>query len=125
MVEIKSKQRILVVDDDPRIVRFIRSSLIARGYEVVTAANGNEALEMVQEEQPDIMLLDIFLPVKDGFEVLQELRTFSDMPVIAFSANSSVSDRVLSLGAIDFVGKPFTPDELIRRVKLVLNQKKK
>jgi CheY-like chemotaxis protein len=71
MVEIKSKQRILVVDDDPRIVRFIRSSLIARGYEVVTAANGNEALEMVQEEQPDIMLLDIFLPVKDGFEVLQ------------------------------------------------------
>jgi two-component system KDP operon response regulator KdpE len=124
MIEVKNKQRILVVDDDPRIVRFIRSSLIARGYEVFTAANGDEALEIAEAEQPDIMLLDIFLPVKDGFEVLKELRAFSDMPVLAFSANSSVSERALSLGAIDFIGKPFTPDELIRRVKLVLNREK-
>ena len=118
------KFRILVVDDDPRIVRFIRSSLVARGYEVFTAANGDEALTIIQAEQPDIMLLDIFLPVKDGFEVLKELRAFSEMPVLAFSANNSTSEKALSLGAIDFVAKPFTPDELVRRMKLILNRER-
>jgi two-component system KDP operon response regulator KdpE len=115
------KQRVLVVDDDPRIIRFIRASLMAHGYDVLTATNGEEALEVVKMNKPDIMLLDIRLPVKDGFEVLQELRTFSSMPVIAFSANSSVSKQALSLGANDFVSKPFTPDEMIKRARSILN----
>jgi two-component system KDP operon response regulator KdpE len=116
------KQRVLVVDDDPRIIRFIRASLMAHGYDVLTATNGEEALEVVKMNTPDIMLLDIRLPVKDGFEVLQELRTFSSMPVIAFSANSSVSKQALSLGANDFVSKPFTPDEMIERTRSILNR---
>jgi two-component system KDP operon response regulator KdpE len=116
------KQRVLVVDDDPRIIRFIRASLMAHGYDVLTATNGEEALEVVKVNTPDIMLLDIRLPVKDGFEVLQELRTFSSMPVIAFSANSSVSKQALSLGANDFVSKPFTPDEMIERTRSILNR---
>lgn len=119
------KQRVLVVDDDPRIIRFIRASLMAHGYEVLTATNGEEALEVVKMNTPDIMLLDIRLPVKDGFEVLQELRTFSSMPVIAFSANSSVSKQALSLGANDFISKPFTPDEMITRTRSILNRTKK
>jgi two-component system KDP operon response regulator KdpE len=119
------KQCVLVVDDDPRIIRFIRASLMAHGYDVLTAINGEEALEVVKMNTPDIMLLDIRLPVKDGFEVLQELRTFSSMPVIAFSANSSVSKQALSLGANDFVSKPFTPDEMITRTRSILNRTKK
>jgi len=119
------KQRVLVVDDDPRIIRFIRASLMAHGYDVLTATNGEEALEVVKMNTPDIMLLDIRLPVKDGFEVLQELRTFSSMPVIAFSANSSVSKQALSLGANDFISKPFTPDEMITRTRAILNRTKK
>lgn len=119
------KQRVLVVDDDPRIIRFIRASLMAHGYDVLTATNGEEALEVVRMNPPDIMLLDIRLPVKDGFEVLQELRTFSSMPVIAFSANSSVSKQALSLGANDFISKPFTPDEMITRTRAILNRTKK
>lgn len=119
------KQRVLVVDDDPRIIRFIRASLMAHGYDVLTAINGEEALEVVKMNTPDIMLLDIRLPVKDGFQVLQELRTFSSMPVIAFSANSSVSKQALSLGANDFISKPFTPDEMITRTRAILNRTKK
>jgi two-component system KDP operon response regulator KdpE len=119
------KQRVLVVDDDPRIIRFIRASLMAHGYDVLTAINGEEALEVVKMNTPDIMLLDIRLPVKDGFEVLQELRTFSSMPVIAFSANSSVSKQARSLGANDFISKPFTPDEMITRTRSILNRTKK
>lgn len=119
------KQRVLVVDDDPRIIRFIRASLMAHGYDVLTASNGEEALEVVKMNTPDIMLLDIRLPVKDGFQVLQELRTFSSMPVIAFSANSSVSKQALSLGANDFISKPFTPDEMITRTRSILNRTKK
>ena len=115
------KNCVLVVDDDPRIVRFIRVGLIAHGYDVLTAADGAEALELVRAKQPDIILLDIIMPVKDGFEVLQELRTFSSVPVIAFSAQSSASSRALSLGANDFVSKPFRPDELVQRIKLLLN----
>lgn len=119
------KQRVLVVDDDPRIIRFIRASLMAHGYDVLTAINGEEALEVVKMNTPDIMLLDIRLPVKDGFEVLQELRTFSSMPVIAFSANGSVSKQALSLGANDFISKPFIPDEMIARTKSILNRTKR
>jgi two-component system KDP operon response regulator KdpE len=119
------KQCVLVVDDDPRIIRFIRASLMAYGYDVLTAINGEEALEIVKMNTPDIMLLDIRLPIKDGFEVLEELRTFSSMPVIAFSANSSVSKQALSLGANDFISKPFTPDEMIKRTRSILNRTKK
>ena len=114
------KRRILVVDDELRIVRFLRTSLSARGYEVISATNGEEALELARVEQPDIMLLDLFLPVIDGFEVLRKLRSFSRLPVIAFSANDSARDRVLNLGANDFIAKPFAPDDLVKRIEAVL-----
>ena len=112
--------RVLVVDDELRILKFLRASLLAHGYEVITATNGKEALELARLKQPDIMLLDMFLPVMDGFEVLQKLRSFSKLPVIAFSASNSVRDRVLNFGANDFVAKPFAPDDLIKTIEALL-----
>lgn len=112
--------RVLVVDDEPRILRFLRTSLSAHGYTVITATNGEEAIELARAEQPDIMLLDMFLPVMDGFEVLQKLRSFSSLPVIVFSASNSVRDRVINLGANEFVAKPFAPDDLIKTIEALL-----
>lgn len=114
------KTRVLVVDDEPRILRLLCTSLSAHGYEVITATNGEEALELARVEQPDIILLDVFLPVMDGFEVLQKLRSFSRLPVVAFSASNSVRDRVLNLGANDFVAKPFVPDDLVKTIETLL-----
>jgi DNA-binding response OmpR family regulator len=113
--------RVLVVDDEPRILDFLRSKLRASGYEVVTAGNGLEALEQVQAEEPDLVVLDILMPRKDGFETLKELRTFSPVPTIVLSARGENADKVkgLSLGADDYLAKPFSPDELIARIEAV------
>ena len=120
----RGKTRILVVDDDVKILRFLRTSLKLSGYEVFTATSGEEALELFKSEKPDIMLLDILMPGMYGFEVLTRLRTVSELPVIAFSAHASTAEEALQLGANDFLAKPFKPDELIERIRSLLNQKK-
>jgi two-component system, OmpR family, KDP operon response regulator KdpE len=109
-----SKIRVLVVDDDVKILRFLRSSLTLAGYDVATVTSGEEALKLVESDKPDIMLLDLFMPVMDGFEVLERIRSASELPVIAFSAHISAADRALCLGANRFLSKPFRPDELIK-----------
>ena len=125
MTEItEPKSRVLVVDDEPRIVRFVRTSLTAFGYEVITASNGEEALQLVSSKKPDIMVLDIVMPGIDGFEVLKRLRTSSDLPVIVFSARSSNLEKARSLGADDFIIKPFLPEEMARRIGAVLDRKR-
>ncbi len=113
--------RILVVDDDERIVNFLRSKLKASGYEVLTASNGVEGLEQAQAQEPDLIVLDLIMPKMDGLEMLKELRTFSPVPVIILTAKGADADRIkgLQLGADDYLPKPFNPDELVARVEAV------
>jgi two-component system KDP operon response regulator KdpE len=112
---------ILLVDDEQRIVSFLKSKLKVSGYDVITALNGTEALEQVRAMEPDFVVLDIMMPKKDGFETLKELRAFSSVPVIVLSAKDSNEDKVkgLELGADDYMAKPFSPDELIARIEAV------
>ncbi|MFH1002584.1 MAG: response regulator transcription factor [Chloroflexota bacterium] len=113
--------RVLVVDDEPRIITFLRSKLKASGYEVLTAGNGLEALEQVRAQEPDLVVLDLLMPRMDGLEVLKELRSFSPVPVIILSARGHDTDKIkgLSLGADDYLPKPFNPDELVARIEAV------
>jgi DNA-binding response OmpR family regulator len=123
MNEINRKQRVLVVDDHPKVLRFIEIDLKLRGYEVKTTVSGEDALEMIKTDAPDILLLDIIMPGIDGFEVLKELRTFSKLPVITFSASSANYSEAMRLGASDFIAKPFEPDEMEKRIKTLLRHK--
>ena len=113
--------RVLVVDDEQRILNFLSSKLKLSGYEVLTAGNGVEALERVQAQEPDLVVLDVMMPKMDGFETLKELRTFSSVPVIILSAKGANADKVkgLHLGADDYLAKPFSPDELVARIEAV------
>ncbi len=114
---------VLVVDDDPAILGFIRTSLKANSYDVITASDGTEALQLLESGKPDIVLLDVLMPGKDGLQVLHELRAFSKLPVIVFSAKTGLRDKALSLGANDFVAKPFTPEQMVIRIKLLLEDR--
>jgi len=113
--------RVLVVDDEPRILKFLELKLKASGYGVLTANNGFEALEQVEAQEPDLVVLDVLMPKKDGFETLKELRAFSSVPVIILSAKEADTDKVkgLELGADDYLAKPFSPDELVARIEAV------
>ena len=113
--------RVLVVDDEPRILKFLELRLKASGYEVLTADSGLEALEQVQAQEPDLVVLDVLMPKKDGFETLKELRTFSSVPVIILSAKEANTDKIrgLELGADDYLAKPFSPDELVARIEAI------
>jgi len=110
---------ILVVDDEKPIADILQFNLIKEGYKVICAYDGDEALKKVEEEQPDLMLLDIMLPKRDGMEVCREIRKKYDFPVIMLTAKGSEIDKVLGLemGADDYVTKPFSTRELIARVK--------
>lgn len=113
--------KVLVVDDDVKILSFVRISLRLSGYQVITAVSGEESLELLESAKPDLMVLDVFMPGIDGFEVLRRLRIVTGLPVIVMSAHSSASEEALSLGANDFLAKPFRPDELVQRIKVLLN----
>ena len=110
---------ILVVDDEKPIADILQFNLIKEGYTVICAYDGEEALEKVEEQQPDLMLLDIMLPKRDGMEVCREVRKKYDFPIIMLTAKGSEIDKVLGLemGADDYVTKPFSTRELIARVK--------
>ena len=117
-------KRILVVDDEPRIIGFIRMNLELEGHQVIEAHSGLEALEAVRTKLPDIVLLDVMMPDLDGFETLRMLREFSSLPVIMLTAKGEENDRVygLELGADDYITKPFGPRELSSRIKAVLRR---
>jgi len=115
------KQCVLVVDDHPKVLRFIEIDLKIRGFEVITTNSGDEALELVKSAKPNIMLLDIIMPGMDGFEVLKKLREFTQLPVIAFSASPGNYHDAMRLGANDFVAKPFQPDEMAGRINALLS----
>ena len=117
-------ERILVVDDDTNICELLRLYLEKDGYEVSIANDGGEAVKMFQELSPDLMLLDIMLPVLDGWQVCREIRKFSDKPIIMLTAKGETFDKVLGfeLGADDYVVKPFDAKEIVARVKAVLRR---
>lgn len=117
-------KRILVVDDEPRIIGFIRMNLELEGHQVIEAHSGLEALEAVRTKLPDLVLLDVMMPDLDGFETLRMLREFSNIPVIMLTAKGEENDKVygLELGADDYITKPFGPRELSSRIRAVLRR---
>lgn len=120
----RDTKRILVVDDEPRMIGFIRMNLELEGHQVIEAHNGLEALEAVRTQLPDIVILDVMMPELDGFETLRMLREFSDIPVVMLTAKGDENDKVygLELGADDYVTKPFGPRELSSRIKAVMRR---
>lgn len=117
-------KKILVVDDEERMARFIRLNLEHDGFQVVEAYKGMQAVQVLRDQMPDVVLLDVMLPDIDGFEVLQLIREVSTVPVIMLTAKGEEDDRVrgLELGADDYVTKPFSPRELVARVRAVLRR---
>lgn len=118
------RPHVLIVDDELAIIKFVRANLQAEDYEALTAMNGAEALEAVEMELPDLVILDITLPKIDGFEVCRRLREWSQTPIIMLSARGNDEDKVkcLDLGADDYITKPFSVDELMARVRAVLRR---
>ncbi len=119
------KEKILVVDDAPRVVRLVSEVLKAVGYQVMAATSGESAIEMVALEQPDLVLLDILLPPGiDGYEICRRIREFSNVPLIMLTAKAQESDMLqgFNVGADDYLTKPFSAKELIARVKAVLKR---
>ena len=116
--------RILVVDDDPEIVNFVRRGLAYEGYEVDTAADGSEALAKAREKEPDLVILDIMMPGIDGIETSKRLRQGGDVPILMLTAKGTVADKVAGLesGADDYLVKPFAFDELLARVRVLLRR---
>lgn len=119
-----TNKKILVVDDEERMLRFIRLNLEHDGFQVIEAVKGHEALDKMRTGMPDLILLDVMLPDLDGFEVLKMVREISNIPIIMLTAKGEEDDRVkgLELGADDYVTKPFSPRELVSRVKAVLRR---
>jgi DNA-binding response OmpR family regulator len=117
-------KRILIVDDEPRYLRLLEANLRTEGYEVATAQDGVQALDVFSSQPIDLMLLDIMMPRMDGFSVCQRLREFSDVPIIILTAKGEEQDRVrgLDLGADDYLVKPFSATELLARVRAVLRR---
>ena len=115
---------ILIVDDEPRYLRLMEANLFTEGYQVIKAINGQQAVEMAAEKHPDLILLDIMMPILDGFSACERIREFSNVPIIVVTARGSESDRVkgLDLGADDYIVKPFSTTELLARVRAVLRR---
>ncbi|MCJ7515619.1 MAG: response regulator transcription factor [Dehalococcoidia bacterium] len=118
------RPRILIVDDDTAITKFIRANLESEGWQTIRAADGAEALKAVEKELPVLVILDVMMPNVDGFDVLHRLRQWSQIPVIMLSVRDEMAYKVkcLNLGADDYITKPFGADELVARVRAVLRR---
>ena len=118
------REKILVIEDEKSIARFISTILTANGYEAMRAASGAEAMSMISSHCPDLVILDLGLPDMDGLDILRQLRSWSTLPVVVVSARSHEQDKVsaLDLGADDYLTKPFSVDELLARVRANLRR---
>jgi DNA-binding response OmpR family regulator len=116
--------RVLVVDDEPRYVRLLEANLLTEGYQVFTAADGEQALEVFSATPVDLILLDVLMPRMDGFTACQRIRQFSTVPIIILTAKGEEKDRVhgLDVGADDYLVKPFSITEMLARVRAVLRR---
>lgn len=119
-----ARDLVLVVDDDPKIVALVRAYLISGGFDVVTAADGAEALRLIHQRLPRLVVLDLMLPEVDGMQVTREVRQWSDVPILMLTARGTVQDRISGFGegADDYLGKPFAPSELVARVRAILRR---
>jgi two-component system alkaline phosphatase synthesis response regulator PhoP len=119
-----NNKRVLIVDDDVKIVELVKLYLARDGYHVITAYNGTDALKLARESHPDLLVLDIMLPGMNGLEICRILRTESPVPIILLTAKTTEQDRIigLDLGADDYVTKPFSPRELAARVRAVFRR---
>jgi len=117
-------KRILVVDDEPRYVRLMEANLISEGYDVMKGYDGQSAVEMVADNKPDLVLLDVMMPGLDGFGACERIREFSSIPIIMVTAKGEEQDRVrgLDVGADDYIVKPFSATEVLARVRAVLRR---
>jgi two-component system KDP operon response regulator KdpE len=115
---------VLVVDDEPKLIDVVRMNLEVEGYRVLEASNGVEALERLQADLPDLVLLDVMMPELDGFETLKRIRVVSQVPVIMLTVRSEETDRIrgLEIGADDYLAKPYSPRELQTRIKALLRR---
>jgi two-component system, OmpR family, KDP operon response regulator KdpE len=120
-----SKSRILVVDDEPQILRFLKPSLAAAGYEVITAETAEAAIKAIATVAPDLVILDLGLPDRDGKDVISEVRAWSKVPIIVLSARDRETEKVtaLDLGADDYINKPFGISELMARIRTALRHR--
>ena len=118
------RQRVLVADDDPLLQRLVRTHLDRAGFRVLSAGDGEEALDVAATEQPDLIVLDLMLPKMDGFEVCRRIREFSLVPVVMLTARGEQVDKLrgFEAGADDYLTKPFAPPELLARVRAVLRR---
>jgi DNA-binding response OmpR family regulator len=116
----EARKRVLVVDDESRICDLLRIKLGLSGYEVVTTMSGNEAIELARMQNPDIMLLDVVMPDVSGMDVLDKVRTFSQVPIIIFTGRPEIVQLAKRFGANDYIAKPFNPDLVVKKIKLVL-----
>ena len=118
------KTTILVADDDPQLLRLVTRNLQFEGYEVLPASDGQQALEQIEAQRPDLVLLDVMMPKLDGFSVCHRVREFSAIPIILVTARGQEQDKIrgLDLGADDYLTKPFSVDELLARVRAVLRR---
>jgi DNA-binding response OmpR family regulator len=118
------RKKVLVVDDESRCVFLLSANLKSVGYEVYKASNGEEAIQVLINDEPDIILLDAMMPVMDGFKALEKIRTFSRVPIIMVTAMGEEHQRIdgLNMGADDYITKPFSADELLARVNAVLRR---
>jgi DNA-binding response OmpR family regulator len=116
--------KILVVDDEPRYVRLMEANLVSAGYSVITASDGQEAVSVVDAQHPDLVLLDVMMPVLDGINACERIRRFSNVPIIMVTARGDERDRVagLDVGADDYIVKPYSVTELLARVRAVLRR---
>jgi len=121
---LSQKNSVLVVDDDPGLLKLVRHTLEMEGYDVTTASDGKTGLQLIEDEQPSLVLLDIMMPGLDGFQVCERVRKYLKVPIIMLTAKSRVDDVVhgFDVGADDYVTKPFGTDELLARVKTILRR---
>jgi DNA-binding response OmpR family regulator len=120
--EAKPKKRVLVVDDEPGIGNILRIKLRLAGYDVTITTSGAEAIEIIRTHEPDIVLLDIIMPEVSGLDVLERVRPFSSVPIIAFTARLEIAETAVKNGADDFLAKPFDPDQMVQKIGALLDR---